>query len=42
VGRLEGPAEWDSSEALALLRHFIGDRLPRLQTNNLSTVVQSG
>jgi thiol-disulfide isomerase/thioredoxin len=26
VGRLEGPAEWDSSEALALLRHFIGQQ----------------
>jgi thiol-disulfide isomerase/thioredoxin len=23
VGRLEGPAEWDSGEALALLRHFL-------------------
>lgn len=24
VGRLIGPAEWDSPEALALIRHFIG------------------
>jgi thiol-disulfide isomerase/thioredoxin len=25
VGRLEGPAEWDSPEALALMRHYLGD-----------------
>jgi hypothetical protein len=24
VGRIEGPAEWDSPAALALIRHFIG------------------
>jgi thiol-disulfide isomerase/thioredoxin len=24
IGRIEGPAEWDSAEALALIRHFIG------------------
>jgi thiol-disulfide isomerase/thioredoxin len=31
VGRIEGPAEWDSAEALALIRHFIGQRPARTQ-----------
>ncbi len=26
VGRIEGPAEWDSPEALALMRHFIDEK----------------
>ena len=32
VGRLEGPAEWDSPQAKALIRHFIGGEPGPTQT----------
>jgi thiol-disulfide isomerase/thioredoxin len=31
IGRIEGPAEWDSAEALALIRFFIGEGSTRPQ-----------
>jgi thiol-disulfide isomerase/thioredoxin len=31
IGRIEGPAEWDSPEALALIRFFIGEGSARPQ-----------
>ena len=31
AGRIEGPVEWDSPEAEALIRHFIGQKAPATQ-----------
>jgi thiol-disulfide isomerase/thioredoxin len=31
AGRIEGPAEWDSPQAEALIRHFIGEKPPATQ-----------
>jgi hypothetical protein len=32
VGRIEGPAEWDSSQAKALIRHYMGGGSTGTQT----------
>ena len=32
IGRIEGPAEWDSPEAKALIRHFMRDETDRART----------